>query len=193
MQPKIGRREGLKGGVLHVIEVGNLPLLVGNDGELDVAARDLGNVLDPAVVAVDGVGREADHLDAALGELGLELGEGAELGGAHGGVVLGVGEEDDPAVVDELVEVDGAVRGVGLEVGGRGAEAEAGNLLDIGFAGEDFRRSVARSRGRDNVDRRGIKGVDSRSSAFFSHCDDGELSAGCSCWAVEKAEGRTGR
>lgn len=110
---------------LHVVEVRNLPLLVRNNGELDAPARNLVNVLDPPVVAIDRVGRKPNHLDAPLGELGLQLGKGAELGGAHGGVVLRVREEDDPLVADELVEVDGAGRGVGLEVGGLGAEAEA--------------------------------------------------------------------
>lgn len=112
---------------LHVVGEGDLALLVANDGKVDVAAGDLGNVLDPAVVGLDGVGREANQLDAALGELGLELGKGAELGGADGGVVLGVGEEDDPAVADELVEVNLALGGLGLEVGGLGAEADGGS------------------------------------------------------------------
>jgi hypothetical protein len=112
--------------VEHVVGVGDLALLVGDDGELDGAAGDLGDVLDPALVGADGVGREADELDAALGELGLELGDFAELGGADGRVVLGVREEDDPVVADELVEVDGAVGRLGLEVGRDGAEAEAG-------------------------------------------------------------------
>ena len=40
----------------------------------------------------NGVGRQTDQLDAALGELGLELCKGAELGGADGGVVFWVGE-----------------------------------------------------------------------------------------------------
>jgi hypothetical protein len=63
-------------------------------------------------------------------------------GGADGGVVLGVREQHDPVVADELVEVDSidrvryceynlacvfrlrAASGLGLEVGGDGAEAE---------------------------------------------------------------------
>lgn len=85
-------------------------------------------------MAVDGVGRETDELDATLGELGLELGKGAELGGADGRVVLGVGEEDDPVVADELVEVNGALCGLGLEVGGSGAETEGLSAL---FGGHD--------------------------------------------------------
>lgn len=108
----------------HIVQQGNLALLVTNDGERNVAASDLGNVLDPSLVGLDRVGRQADELDAALGELGLELGEGTQLGGADGGEVLGVGEEDNPVVANELVEVDGALGRLGLEVGRGGAEAE---------------------------------------------------------------------
>lgn len=109
---------------LHVVGEGNLALLVANDGESNLAASHLSNVLDPAIVRLNSVGRETNQLDTALGELGLKLGKGTELGGADGGEVLGVGEEDDPAVANELVEVNLALGGVGLEVGGLGAEAE---------------------------------------------------------------------
>lgn len=79
------------GGVLvvdHVVGKSDLALLVADDGELEGRAADLVNVLDPAAVALNGVGRETNELDTALGELGLELGECTELGGADGGVVL---------------------------------------------------------------------------------------------------------
>jgi hypothetical protein len=98
------------GGVLvvkHVVLESDLALLVANDGELEAGARDLVDVLDPATVAVDGVGRETNELDTTLGELGLELSEGTELGGADGGVVLGVREQNHPLISNELVEVDG--------------------------------------------------------------------------------------
>lgn len=42
--------------VNHVVQVGNLALRVGDDGELEVGAADLVNVLDPLVVRVDVVG-----------------------------------------------------------------------------------------------------------------------------------------
>ena len=113
------------GEFLHIVGIRNLAVLVANYGESQLAAGDLIDVLDPSAVRLDGVGRQADQLDAALGELRLELGEGAELGGADGRVVLGMGEEDDPFVADELVEVDGAGGGFGLEVGGNGSQAEA--------------------------------------------------------------------
>lgn len=76
-------------------------------------------------MAVDGVGRQTEQLDAALGELGLQTGHLTELGGADGGVVLGVREEDDPAVANVLMEVNGTLGGVGLEVGGNSAQAKA--------------------------------------------------------------------
>jgi hypothetical protein len=47
------------GGVIvvnHVIQVGNLALGVGYDGELEVGAGDLVNVLDPLVVRLDAIG-----------------------------------------------------------------------------------------------------------------------------------------
>lgn len=90
-----------------------------------MAAGDLVDVLDPSSVGLDCVRREADQLRAALCELWLELGEGAELGGADGGVVLWVGEEDDPLVADEVVEVDWALGGLSLEVWGDGAQTES--------------------------------------------------------------------
>jgi len=37
-----------------------------------------------------------------------------------------VGEEDDPSVTNEVVEIDGALGGVGLEVWGDGTETETG-------------------------------------------------------------------
>ena len=84
---------------------------------------------------LDGVGGETDELDAALLELGGELSEGTELSGADGGVVLGVGEEDDPVVANEVVEVDLALGGLGLEVGGNGAETKRGGVAHDGGYG----------------------------------------------------------
>lgn len=117
----VGRR-----GHSHVVEESNLSLLVPNNGERHLATRHLIDVLDPALVRLDGVGGQANQLDATLLKLGLELGKGTQLGGAHGRVVLGVGEEHNPLVADELVEVDGALGRLGLEVGGDVAQTEGG-------------------------------------------------------------------
>lgn len=109
---------------LHVVRKRNLPLLVANDGELEVAARNLIDILDPSLVRVHGVCAQADELCAALAELRLELSERSELSCADGGVVLGVREEDDPVVANELVEVDGTLGGLGLEVGSSAAQTK---------------------------------------------------------------------
>lgn len=45
-------------------------------------------------------------------------------GGTDGRVVFGVTEQDDPAVADKVVEVNGAICRLGLEVGRNGAEAQ---------------------------------------------------------------------
>ena len=65
--------------VQHVVRVGDLALLVADDGERELRAGDLIDVLDPPAVRVDRVGRQPDELHAAPRELGLELGEGAEF------------------------------------------------------------------------------------------------------------------
>lgn len=60
---------------------------------------------------------QANHLDAALFEFILQFGECTDLCGAYGGEVGWVGEEDCPAVADELVEIDLTMGSLGLEVG----------------------------------------------------------------------------
>ena len=103
---------------LHIIEVGDFSLLITDDWEAQLAASDLVDILDPSSVGLDGVGGKTDQLDTTLGELGLELSEGTEFGGADWGVIFRVREEDDPFVTNELVEVDGTVGRFGLEVWG---------------------------------------------------------------------------
>ena len=108
---------GLVGGE-HVVELGDLEIDVADHGVVDGVAGDVMDVDGPLGVVLDGIDREADDLGSALGELAFEAGHGAEFGGADGGEVLGVGEEDGPVVADPLVELDGAVGGVGRKVGG---------------------------------------------------------------------------
>jgi hypothetical protein len=125
------------GAGLHVVEVCDLAVLVTNDWEGEVGSGDLVDVLDPSSVALDGVGREANQLDATLGELWLELGESTQLGGADGSVVLWVGEENNPFVADELMEVDWALGGLSLEVWGDGAQTEAAETTLADVAEDD--------------------------------------------------------
>jgi len=115
------------GGILvvkHVIEVCDFAFLVTNDRERELGARDLIDILDPSSVRLDGVGGQTDQLDATLGELRLKLCESAELGGADGGVIFRVREENDPFVANELMEVDWAGSGLSLEVWRDGSETE---------------------------------------------------------------------
>ena len=81
----------------HVVEVGHGAVGVGDDREVEGRALGLVDVADPALVVLEPSTLRPMDLHAALVELGLEAGDGAELGGAHRGEVLGVREEDGPA------------------------------------------------------------------------------------------------
>ena len=124
----------------HVVELGDLAILVGNDREVDADALGLLDVSGPLFMVVEVVHRQADDLDAALVPLGLEACYFAQLGGAHRGEVLGMGEQDAPAVAQPLVEVDVALSGFLGEVGSGVAETEAHGFLALdrrrGFGGD---------------------------------------------------------
>lgn len=89
-----------------------------------MTSGNLVDIFDPALVAATGVGGQTNQLDTSLRELGLQLSESAEFGGADRSEIFGVGEEDNPAIANELVEVDGTFGGLGLEVRSDGAQAE---------------------------------------------------------------------
>lgn len=61
---------------------------------------------------------KTNHLDIALLKFVLQGSKGTKLRGANRCEVRGVGEEDGPAVADELVEVNVAMGGLGCEIGG---------------------------------------------------------------------------
>lgn len=77
----------------------------------------------------DSVGRKTDQLCTTLGELGLELCESTELGGADRSIIIGVREDDTPFVANKLMEVDLAVGCLSLEVGGSGSQTEAASMM----------------------------------------------------------------
>jgi hypothetical protein len=104
-----------------------LSLFITNNGELQVAATDLIDIFDPSVMGLHGVCRQTDQLDTAFGELRLQFGKGTKLGCANWCVVFGVGKEDDPVVTDEVMEVDGTLCGVGVEVGSNATQAQSEN------------------------------------------------------------------
>jgi hypothetical protein len=66
----------------------------------------------------------ADDLDAALVELGLDLGHVAELGGADRREVLGVREQHRPFVADPIVKADLAFGRLGREIRDRIVDRE---------------------------------------------------------------------
>ena len=66
---------------------------------------------------VERVDREADDLDVALLELGLDARHVAELRRADRREVLRVREQHRPRVADPVVELDRALGRVGLEIG----------------------------------------------------------------------------
>jgi len=136
--------------VKHVIGVCDLSLLVTDDWEAQFAARDLIDILDPSSVRLDGVGRKTDQLDPTLGELRLELCERPELGGADGCVILWVGEENNPLVADEVVEIDRTLGGLCLEVGSNGTQAERSGSLFSRHLEEFFGYLECEGRGLDD-------------------------------------------
>jgi hypothetical protein len=110
---------------LHVKRERNLSVLVADNWELDIVPGNLSDILDPSSVRLDCVCGETDQFGATLGELWLELRKGTKLGGADWSVIFWVGEEDYPVVADEIVEVDGAIGGFGVEVWSDGAQTDS--------------------------------------------------------------------
>lgn len=108
--------------IQHVVEIGDLPLFISDDGKFEIGARDLVDVLDPAPMAVDRVGREADQFYSTLGELWFELCKRAEFGGAHGSIIFGMREENNPLITNEIMEINGSVGGIGFKVRGLATE-----------------------------------------------------------------------
>jgi len=88
-------------------------------------------------VRLDAVDRKTDHLHVALVELGFDLGDIAELGGAHRREVLGMAEQHSPRLTEPIVKADLALGSRGSEVGCDVSEAnghgEAPELEGVEF------------------------------------------------------------
>lgn len=70
------------GGILvvdHVVEVSDFARLVGNDGESQIATRDLVDILDPFLMRVQSIRTQSNKFDSSLLEFRFEFGEGTEL------------------------------------------------------------------------------------------------------------------
>lgn len=79
--------------------------------------------LAPVLVVLNTVDGQGNHLDAPLLELAAVLGGAAQLGGAHGREVLGVGEQDAPSVQRDRAD---QLAGVGV-----GASFTAGSSVEV--------------------------------------------------------------
>ena len=75
------------------------------------------NVFGPFLVIVDRVHTQANDLAIALIKLRLQPRHVAELGGAHGREVLGMGEQNGPTVADPFMKINLAFCGVRREIG----------------------------------------------------------------------------
>ena len=103
----------------HPVQLGHVEVGVADDRVVGPGALGLLDVVGPPLVVAGGVDRQADDLHVALVELGLELGHVAELGRAHRGEVLGVGEQHGPRVADPVgarVVLGGASRPPGTRM-----------------------------------------------------------------------------
>lgn len=153
----VGARSGQNGSHSHVIGKGDLAILIADDGKGQGTSRDLRNVVDPAIMRLDGVGRESNQLDMALSEFGFVLGQRSQLGGADRGVILGVGEENHPIVARPLVKVDRADSGFRLKVGGNGPQTETSRSCR-----GKLRNSGIRSRGSQKANQCTTLGQDTK-------------------------------
>merc|ERR1719186_1993698 len=104
--------------VQHAVQVCHVTLGVGNDRVREPGGQVVvgDDVLDPTIMGLHLVTGQGNELHTPLVEFVAELLDPSELGGADGGVVSWVGEEDGPAVLDPAVEVNIALSGVGGEV-----------------------------------------------------------------------------
>src|SRR5690606_40609477 len=111
-----GRGAGIR--VDHVVEVGHLAIVVGQDREVDAGALGVIDVVDPARMRIHGVDRYGQYLHVALGKFVAKLGREAEFRGAYGREVGWVREEHAPAVAQILMKAYRTGRGILFKVGG---------------------------------------------------------------------------
>ena len=100
----------------HAVELRHLEFGVADHRVVGREALRLGDVGRPALVVVDRIDAEADDLDAALVEFGLQRRHAPEFGGADRREILGVREKHAPAVAEPFVKADFSFGGVRLEI-----------------------------------------------------------------------------
>jgi hypothetical protein len=90
----------------HAIEIRHFLVVVCQDGVVNDSPLSVVDIADPAFVRLCIINAEGDYFNIALVELRLEARNFTELGGANGGIVSGVREENDPAITSPRVKVD---------------------------------------------------------------------------------------
>jgi hypothetical protein len=122
----------------HVIELGDLELGVADHGIVDGVALGLFDVRRPLGVIRNGIDAEANDLGVALLEFRGETGHIAQLRGAHGSEVLGMREQDGPAVANPFVEVNRAASCFRGEIGGSVVDAQGHFSFSVESWGVDL-------------------------------------------------------
>jgi len=120
------------GGVLviqHVVEISNLSVLVTDDWESQGGTRHLIDVIDPAIVGLNCVCRQANELDISLVEFWLKFCKGTKLSCANWSIILRMGEKNAPAVTDKIVKVDGTRSSHGIEIWSNTSETKGGSTF----------------------------------------------------------------
>ena len=102
----------------HAVQFGNLQVGVADHGIVGTHALGLLDIVRPFGVVLHRIDRQPQHLDAALVEFRLQLGDGAQLGGADRREILGVREEQHPIVACPIIKVQRPLGGGGGEIGG---------------------------------------------------------------------------
>src|SRR6185436_19974469 len=100
----------------HVVKLGNLKLGIADHRVVHFVSLGLFDIRCPFVVGAHRVHAQSDNLAVPLCEFRLQPGHVSQLGGADGCKVLGVGEQDCPAIANPLMKTDGALRCFRCEV-----------------------------------------------------------------------------
>lgn len=119
--------------IKHIIEGGNFPVLVGNDGELhvgwSVSRAEVVDIFDPLAVVFEAIGRNSNEFNIALSKVTSAASDLAELSGADGCKVSGMREENRPRVTNPFVELDRSSSSLCFKIRGDISEAKGGHCM----------------------------------------------------------------
>lgn len=121
--------------IQHAELLGHAAVHVGDQRVVHLAVRVLLDVLLPEVVIFERVDAQADDLRLALLELRLQLRQSTELGGADRREVFRVREENAPAVVEVLVQLEEAGGGEHRRVWKLLTDSQHGAFVVVGGFG----------------------------------------------------------